>query len=315
MWLRSTIPVLALILLDAGSTLAQQNDCRQRSIPVSVFTHDGTPPPNLSAASFHGTVNGKQVQINAIAADAQPGRIILLLDASGSVRGGDASNWKFTLDLADDLLVYVPTTTEVGLAVFSEQVETTIAPTTDRKMVADAIETLRSSGKGLTKRIGRQTALWDAVNASANMLGAPQLADTIYVITDAGDNESKTKVANVAKTLSTGGIRLFSFTFTPAMLQSGPLGINRITETTGGWMLAFPPPRMWNVLLRSHAGTELRMVLDLLYRPLLNFRRLDIELPESPLKPENWKLELIGLGKSTTKNLVLIYPQQLMPCN
>ncbi len=119
MRLRGTIPVLALILLGVESTPAQQNDCRQRSIPVSVFTRDGTPPANLSAASFHGSVNGKQVQINSISADAQPGRIMLLLDGSGSVRGGDASNWRFTLDVADDLLVYVPTTTEVGLAVFS----------------------------------------------------------------------------------------------------------------------------------------------------------------------------------------------------
>ncbi len=183
-------------------------------------------------------------------------------------------------------------------------------------MVADAIETLRSSGKEMTKRIGQQTALWDAVSASANMLGAPQLGDTIYVITDAGDNESKTKVASVAKTLSTQGIRLFSFTFTPAMLQSGPLGVNRITETTGGWMLAFPPPRTWNVLLRSQARfRRLRKILDLLYRPLFNFRRLDIELPEYPSKPEDWKLELAGPDKSTTKRAVLIYPQQLMPCN
>lgn len=93
------------------------------------------------------------------------------------------------------------------------------------------------------------TALWSAVGEAAKMFGTPSLGDTIYVISDGGDNRSRTHMRDVLQALTGSGIRLFATVLadpigirsrTPEELN-GPGSIEEAVRTTGGSALLFDP--------------------------------------------------------------------------
>src|SRR5260370_34132044 len=77
------------------------------------------------------------------------------------------------------------------------------------------------------------------------MFDRPHLGDTIYVITDGGDNASKITTKDVARTLAEGGVRLFAFTFqrdsagTSPEERIGPGSVRQIVEDTGGTIIPY----------------------------------------------------------------------------
>src|SRR5258708_325429 len=145
---KHAVSAIVLVTLCGSSVRAQQVDCRRRTVPISIITEDGGPRPYLSSPNLRASVGGKNVRVDSIAFDAQPHRIILLLDASDSITSGDLPNWDVpswnsVLDVANDLLVQIPTANGIGLAVFASQMDVLAAPTADRKILLDAIARMR----------------------------------------------------------------------------------------------------------------------------------------------------------------------------
>jgi hypothetical protein len=171
-----------------------------------------------------------------------------------------------------------------------------------------------------------QTALWSAVGEAAKMFGTPSLGDTIYVISDGGDNRSSTRMRGVLEALTGSGIRLF------AAVLGGPIGIRRTTEeldgpglimeaarTTGGALLFNPetPGGYYSALdmvRKSGKPTQFAEDLNRQVGQLINYYRLEISVLEPTHKPQSWRLRIVGDGQSPTKRLQLIYPTLLMPC-
>jgi hypothetical protein len=322
MRLKSTIQVLVLIFLSTVPARTQQNDCRKRTVPVNIVTRDGSLLPEFSAPDFQASVRGNFIlRVPEIALDEQPRRIILLLDGSPSITYGGKSDWNLILDVASRFLQHMPSSTTIGLAVFSVRVETILAPTAERQKLLDAVQTLRkSSDKELRKKLGVRTSLWDTISAGLTMLGNPQLGDAIYVITDGLDNMSMAKLGDVEIMLGAAGVRLFSsvlFGRAATLLSDGPTGVVRIAANTGGWVFAFPKTDLVDPrpLLKSRASDALEMRLDLLCQRILTFYRMDIELRQPVMRPLKWKLDLNLVDKSQQRNLMFAYPQELMPCN
>jgi len=175
----------------------------------------------------------------------------------------------------------------------------------------------------------RKTALWDAILDSLNMFDGPRLGDTIYVITDGGDNASKTTWKDVARTLGESGVRLFALLvrYDAGRVQvagetAGPQPLLEIVGDTGGIVISFytgisgvfPSPKDTVLFDDSGKTTPLGILLGSQYRQIFSFYRLDIELPATVDKPRQWKLDLVGIGKSQRHNLVLTYPLNLAPC-
>ncbi len=55
--------------------------------------------------------------------------------------------------------------------------------------------------------------------------------------------------------------------------------------------------------------------MNLQFRQLKNFYRVNLELPEPLTVPQEWRLLVTGLDDSRQNNLQLIYPHRLMPCS
>jgi hypothetical protein len=164
------------------------------------------------------------------------------------------------------------------------------------------------------------------------MFDHPRLGDAIYVITDGDDNASNSTSKEVTQILGAVGVRLFAFA-----IQGGEIGFSRLqrelelsrsqkllqtVEDTGGIFVTyhpvysgvvpfFPDPDLFD---KSGMPTRLGTLLASQSRQMLNFYRIDIDLPAIVDKPQELKLELVGFGKSQRDALVVSYPHILLPC-
>ncbi|MGH9772526.1 MAG: hypothetical protein ACRD4Q_12650, partial [Candidatus Acidiferrales bacterium] len=59
---------------------------------------------------------------------------------------------------------------------------------------------------------------------------------------------------------------------------------------------------------------ELHEELLFQFRQIVEVFRLDIQLPGYLSKPEDWKLDWVGLDKSAQKNYMMVYPKVLGAC-
>lgn len=295
-------------------------DCRDRTILVNVGSR-GNVSENLavSNSSLAGVYRQRPVRIDSITPDQRPRRLVLLVDNSGSMLGDGVSDRKLALDVANDVLDHMPAESQIGLAFFSDKRLLGATPvTTDRRKLKDTVERLG------VRPFGR-TSLWDAIDESVALLGAPQPGDAMYVISDGGDNISAADPRTVARILVGAQIRLFAFlTMNGGHDRYGPGDLAQLAEDTGGFAVgSLTPSQMGRA--RDAAATpqdklvksilELRPDLDSQYQQILAFYRLTIELPEPIDKPLDWTLDWSDAEKAARKNLVLLYPHILMPCN
>jgi len=306
----------------------QQDSCRQRTIPVSIFGVDGSPVPLLSSANLEGSYRKKPVAVTGAVINREPPRVVLLLDASASMHGPRSQHdLNFSVDLAEDLLSGMPSASEVGLGFFSEELEPIARPTSDRKTLIYQLEGLRSNPSSSRGK----TALWAAIFDSVKMFERPRLGDAIYVITDGGDNLSHITAKDVARTLGEASVRLFAFVFqrerdsaaTSPEERTGPAIVHQVVDDTGGTIVGYEGDS-FGVFTKSHDSafvgksgkpTRLGSLLGSQYRQLSSFYRVDIDLPETLDKPQKWELDLTGFGKSERDKLVLRYPHMLVPCH
>ena len=304
---------MALVFVLAGPALAQQNECRQWVVPIHVSTGDGAPPPRLTPAQFEATYGDQSVRVTAVSGEHQPQRMIVLLDASGSVRGGTTAGWDATIQVAAQLLAALPPL-EIGLALFSEEVEPVVLPTTDRERLLEEIEHLRRGPRAAERGRRQRTALWDSLLDSAEMFGPLHLGDVLYVITDGVDNFSETRPAALTQELVSAGIRLFAFAIANQGFAYGTGELERMVEDTGG-VVAAGSATDWRAFRAGQGTSPIGAALYSQHRRLLGFYRLELEVAETMVRPQAWNLALKGLDENEMKNLELSYPPRLFPCN
>src|ERR1700693_5679431 len=82
----SCVILSAIFVLFTQTPLsAQKPDCTHRMVFVSVLDREGNAVPGVTAADFRATVDNKPANIVSAVRDAQPRRIVVVLDASGSM--------------------------------------------------------------------------------------------------------------------------------------------------------------------------------------------------------------------------------------
>jgi len=297
-----TAVALILNCLCVMPAWAQQDACHVRTIAASVFSKDGASVPPLSNVNFKATYKREPVRVRVAPLEQIPSRLIILLDTSGSMKETQSG----TLDIAESVLSRMPPNAEVGLAFFAKDLIPVALPTSDREGLNFQLKGLRahpSSYRGTT-------ALWDALAKSVGMFSHPQLGDAVFLITDGVDTRSKTRPEEVIQLLEAAGIRLFvvqvagldlkNFGMTREHMALFQGEISQVAEATGGYAIKSISPD--------------RVSVDKKYWQIVSFYRIEVDLPEAVDKPREWKLNLVGLAKPQRDNLILSYPQMLVPC-
>ena len=310
---RRFVTFVTCLVAFAGPVRAQQNECRQRTVPVHIATRDGAPLPPLTAAHFQAAYIDKPIRVTAVSEEQKPQRLIVLLDASGSVRGGTTAGWDATVEVAAQLLAALPPM-EIALALFSEEVEPLLGPTDARERLVAEVEKLRTGPRESPGGRRLRTALWDSLLDSAKLFGPLRPGDAIYVITDGVDNFSETRPPAVTQAFLSGGIRLFAFAIANQGFAYGSGELERIVEDTGG-VVAAGSAGDWRAFRAARNSSPIGSALYAQHRQILAFHRLELELPETIVRPQSWRLSLTGLDETSLQNIELKYPARLYPCN
>ncbi len=311
--------VTAGLLLEA---LAQETPCLRRTVMASVLTLAGQPVASVLTSSFKGEFRGKPVRILSATRDLGPRRIVVLLDASGSMAGLTKGKWDLVLRAASDVAAHAPPDSSVALLVFNDKVKQEVDFSAGPKAVLERIAQVRE-GRTPDRLPAGRTPLRDAVLEGLKLLEPVTPGDVIYVITDGGDNASKSSSIAVEKALLSAGIRLFGFLAadgpelrrTPEEL-SGPHDFLQLVQATGGNALqlngtSWSEPRYPE---EERDRMALTAATRRLYLQMAQFYRLEVELPEPVNKRRGWKLEMVNERGAKMKEWQVAYQATLLPC-
>src|ERR1700719_2765043 len=89
-----------VLTLCARTIAAQDSSCLRRALPVALRDEQNLPIQNISVADLEARVHGQPIKILSLAPDPRPHRLVLILDASGSMRGTAGEPPLFALEFA-----------------------------------------------------------------------------------------------------------------------------------------------------------------------------------------------------------------------
>src|SRR5712692_5716164 len=135
--------VTAGLLLEA---LAQETPCLRRTVMASVLTTAGQPVASVPASSFRGTFRGKPVRVLSATRDLGPRRIVVLLDASGSM-GQPPGKWELARGAVREIVLTSPAEYQIAFLIFTEKVDRVVGFPEGRKAAADGLAALEP-GRG-----------------------------------------------------------------------------------------------------------------------------------------------------------------------
>jgi Mg-chelatase subunit ChlD len=303
----SRISILLLVGVAAlSATGAAQNvpGCQSPHIVVSVVSKQGGTIVGLPAESFHVRARDEMVTVKSAQAGAVH-RVVLLVDISGSISKSERE-WDIARVVAGNLLVAGPSTLQVALVLFSDRVVDTIAfdrPATD---IVERLAKLEN-GKG-------RTAILDSVDYSIRLLQPAGLGDAIYIISDGGENASKTHGSDVERELVAQGIRLFAFIVQPKHYlatpeeAAGPSLLAELAQATGGAVVDEDSAAALD------DRPKLSAILHRGYDQMAHFYDLQLSIPDRWAKKERLRLEVLDQDGRKLKDAIASYPQYLLPC-
>jgi Ca-activated chloride channel family protein len=137
-----------------------------------------------------------------VAAPQRQATVMMVTDISGSMRATDVSpdRLRAAVDAGKTLTDKLPDQFRLGLVTFSDYAEQTVAPTTDREPIKQALERLVADGgtaMGDGLRRGIEAARTPVANQSGD--GTRQLPAVIVLLSDGKNTSGNTRPLDVAR--------------------------------------------------------------------------------------------------------------------
>jgi hypothetical protein len=152
---------------------------------------------------------------------------------------------------------------------------------------------------------GKYVSLFDSLHQAIAVFGPHQPGDTILLLTDGHDNQSKRNLNDMKKEFAASGTRLLVVIrpkFTPRGVfrdlqqhaREENLSLKILSSSTGGAYTSY----------RNHRFLEFAWAGYL----------LGIQAPATLNKPKEWKVRIRNSNGKIDKNILLYSPWQLTPC-
>jgi hypothetical protein len=247
-------------------------------------------------------VNGTQVSSVSASQFDGPIRVLLLIDTSASMKQKVGDSLGIAVPTAALAMDSVPLNAAVAVGRFAERLQ--LSQWQDRDSAREQVLSLKyQPPKGTT-------ALYSAVNEATSMFRGLRVGDTIYLITDGGENHSAVSSRQLVEDLVRRGIRVFVFLVRPAEgfktpeERNGAQDMEDLANLTGGALLDLP----WSqeFITTGAAAVVARQLREEVGSPY----QIDFQLGASINKPSKLKLES-GIDP---KHYTLAYPRRLEPC-
>jgi VWA domain-containing protein len=326
-YLRILFLGLAVLTWHVRPVGSQESPCTNRKLPVFFRDAQNLPLQNISVSDLEGKVHGKPVKILSLAPDVRPHRIILILDASGSM-GSEASElpvWDLEFSLARHFFEVNRQRSQIALLFFNDKVNEVIDFSERNSAVADRLQQVGEDHDYLKKHIKGKTALRDAILQGVQLLDHPTSADAVYVLTDGGDNASTHSTSDLIRRLAVTPVRIFAvllyrsagYRTQTSEEISGPDELSEVALKSGGEILTAAQWHFGRIALSADAERKLKTeeTLSRLYQAIMQDSLLEIQLPFPIEKNERWELKLSGAARRQWKGAQITYPTTLTSCN
>lgn len=162
----------------------------------------------LTGGNFRASLRGKPVRVVSAAYDTGPKRVVIVVDVSGSMTGSGRLRWG--LAFAQYVVSLAPPETSLALITFSNGIEDTLNFSQSRDALKKEIVRLQSSPLDGAK-VPRKTALNDVLVGTLALLRPTIVGDAICLVTDGGENSSRTSQSEMEDLFRTNDVRLFAF--------------------------------------------------------------------------------------------------------
>jgi VWFA-related protein len=152
------------------------------NIYLTVADERGTPLKGLEVNNFRVQEDGSMVRVKGVfplEKGDEPLSVVLAIDRSGSMRGQPI---KDALQAAKDFIREMRAIDRVGLVIFDDRVTVIARPFSDKGPLVKAIDKIK---------VGKDTALNDAVIKSLQLLSPFTGRRAVIVLTDGKENRSK----------------------------------------------------------------------------------------------------------------------------
>jgi hypothetical protein len=325
---RSCLTVVAVLFSALTGMFAEESSCVHRTLPVAVLDANGRVIHGLSPSDFSAKVHGRDARIISISLDKRPHRIVILLDASGSMGGPkNARAWDLAGEIASQVAEANLQNAPMALIIFSHKVLEQVDFAQGAPAVRQRLKEIRADASYVKKNVRGDTTIFDAMMTATSLLDIFNSADSIYLISDGEDNQSRFKAGDVTHALGLRSVRLYVslFEFMAPTVSNRPAGeevslesIIKLSIESGGlisgpWGKSSPNGTNYNVTKDERKA--LSFAVTRLYGAMTNNDLLQIELPQTIQKWERLSIELSADKKALYKNLVIAYPRELAPCN
>ena len=305
---RIVLPLLAASLLMAQQSVvpgmadaaSSPDPCLRRSIPVTFIKNIQTVPP-VRLQDLQVAVKGTPASIISVVQEKHAPQVILLIDASGSMGPSlQGSGWGIGLPAAKFAADAIPPEASVAFGTFGEHLQ--ISEFQDATSLTQLVLAL---GKTQPKL---RTALYDAVSNASSRFKTPQFGDTIYVVTDGGNNRSSIGLHQLEDELIARGVRVFVFLVAhPGFLtpeeREGPTNMEELAQKTGGGLITLSSNEWFT---KPEAASMAKSIREQVAAP----NRMELQLTSPLSKPAKLSVTLPREPKAYT----IVYPRLLEPC-
>lgn len=311
--MRRFAAIVLLVIAAAASSAAQTPACASAPLPVNVL---GLPPERASAltpGNFRVFLDGHPTRIDTMQYGEFPHTTYVLLDASGSMTA--SGYWQLANEFAF-AIVKKSSEGEVKIAAFDSKISQFI----DRsELMARGMPPFQKLLELDSKT--HKTALFDAIAHALRVMPHVAPEDTIVVLTDGGDNASRTKDSDVLEVMRAVRVRLlvisvrdYGIPDVNAEELNSRGDVSELAAKTGGAIFDALPPlserRLFRYDLPSPDGAQRDKYIAKLiawYTALQTGFRL--QLP-AVAKRTKVKVELTPKIADTA----VFYPSEIRPC-
>lgn len=290
--------ILLLIFFCPQCFGAEDVGCTQRTVIVTARDNSGKAlPDTLQMGDLRGKINEKPMQILAVTKPTNPSRVALVLDASGSMSG----KWQRAVEFAVEIVRDSPSSTEFALVIFADNKLRTVPFGKAGPEIVTEIMSFKNV------RPYGPTALWDGIWEAARTFQPNREGDTIVVVSDGGDSQSKISPRRLREMMWSRGIRVMFVQFVDPYLPNQFQDRNDadaawLSESSGGFLSRIKDP---NVL--PNAAQEIAFEIE-------HYLAVRITLSTPIDKQASLHLEAVDPTGRKRKNIELRFPEKLLPC-
>ena len=308
MWLLLANPFVSLF----GWTLyAQTNSDSTQVLTLVVWDRRGQFVTDIQPNQI--VIKGQAASVQRLELDNAPRRILLLLDASGSMGNYKSLSWSNVAQFAIQFTLQRKGDDLIGLDTFAEKDQMLVPFTMDSQLVVKHIEALTSSGRGRTM-LG--LALGEISGRGEDGL---RFGDAIILVSDGERSDAdKTSFVQLRDDLTRAGIRI-CLVRVPSIRGPGATAdvsdASKLVKETGG--IEFNVINPLNEVQPSggaRVGPEtLASTAKAAYAFARTYYRVSLDVSESIQKPRQLTLEVLDQERRNMKQVQLNYPRYLLP--